>query len=78
MSPEFHVDICSPPDREKLVAHVMYGNEQVAEINQESVELQIELYANRSGEPWTFSYGAFLYALERARERLVGTQCDNR
>ena len=73
MGSEFHIDICSPPDREKLVAHVMYGDEQVAEINQESDDLRVELYARRSGDPWTFSYEEFLNAMRRAKERLVGS-----
>jgi hypothetical protein len=33
---KMRVSISSPPDREKLVAEVLYENEQWAEINQES------------------------------------------
>jgi hypothetical protein len=62
----------SPPDREKLVADIMFENEQWAELNQEQKELQVEFYARQSGEPWVFNFNDALDALERARKKLLG------
>ena len=67
---EHHVTIASPPDRDKLVAMVDIGNEQWAEINQESGELQIELYPRRDGQPWVFVLAEAIAAIEMARTRL--------
>lgn len=76
MSGLFRVDICSLQDREKLVADVVVlsepMNESVAEVNQESDQLMIELYPRASGEPWMFPYEEFMAALRRAKERLAG------
>ncbi|AKT39221.1 hypothetical protein [Chondromyces crocatus] len=72
MSREFRVTIASPPDREKLVAEIFFGDEQVAEIHQESDELQIEIYMHSSGKPWMLPYVDFMKAMSKARQRLVG------
>ena len=72
MSDTFRVSVTSPPDREKLVAEIWFGDEHVAEINQEKGELQIEIYARRSDEPWAFPHADYMEALSQARHRLVG------
>ena len=66
------VDIASPPDRERLVAQIMIGNEQWAEINQEQEELQIEIYPRQDGQPWIVDYKDIVEALAEARGRLLG------
>lgn len=64
---EFEILITSPPDREKLVAEIWSGENLVAEINQESDNLEIEIYAS---EKLVFSLDDLLEILERAKERL--------
>jgi hypothetical protein len=46
------VEIASPPDREYLVAPLMFEHEQWAEVDQESGSLTIEFYPRRDGQPW--------------------------
>ena len=41
----FRITVNSLPDRENLVAEIYYKYEQIAEINQETKELIIQLYA---------------------------------
>ena len=67
------VDLASPADREKLVAQLMVGNEQLAELNQEGESLQLEFYARRDGQPWVVEYSDFINALLQAKEKLVGS-----
>jgi hypothetical protein len=67
------IAIASPPDRDKLVAMIDFGNEQWAEINQGLGELVLEIYPRRDGKPWVFDFKDAITALERARERLIGT-----
>jgi hypothetical protein len=76
MSQGFRVDIASPPDRERLVAEVFFGHEQIAEVNQEAGKLQVEIYARPSSEPWVLDYQDFLQALTLATQRL--TSMDSR
>jgi hypothetical protein len=66
------VDLASPPDREKLVAQILYNNEQWAEFNQESDSLVLELYPRQDGKPWAFSFDEALSALQNAKKRLIG------
>ncbi|HEX8248147.1 MAG TPA: hypothetical protein VF599_08255 [Pyrinomonadaceae bacterium] len=70
MNNEIKVSICSPPDRKFLVAEIMLGNEQVAELNQEQNTLRLEIYPRRDGQPWLVSYEALLKALIKAKEHL--------
>ena len=71
MTSELHVEICSPPDREGLVAAAMLGNEQIAEVDQESGENRLEIYPRTSGEPWKLDLHAFVSALSEASSRLA-------
>jgi hypothetical protein len=71
---DIKLEIASPPDREKVVIQFMVGNEQVAELNQETESLQLELYARTDGQPWTIDYSGFIRALLDAKEKLAGSQ----
>jgi hypothetical protein len=64
------VIFASPPDREKLVAMIDFGNEQWAELNEEADRGVIELYPRRDGEPWVFDFDEMLLALDSAKQRL--------
>jgi hypothetical protein len=64
--------ISSPPDREKLVAEVFFGDEQWAELNQESGELRLEIYPRQNGQPWSLDFHDVIDALSQARNRLCG------
>lgn len=48
--------------------------ETVAEISQEAGDLEIEIYARRSGKPWAFSFEEFVDALIKAKKRLAGSE----
>ena len=65
------LDIASPPDREKVVIQMMVGSEQIAEVNQESESLQIEIYGRRDGHPWVLDYESLVLALQKAKTRLI-------
>jgi hypothetical protein len=66
------VEIISPPDRDKITASIMIGNEQWSEVNQESDRLQIEIYPCRNTGAWLFGFEETLEALIEAKKRLVG------
>src|SRR5262249_46670918 len=83
MSKKFTVYISSPPDREKLVAEILFGDreyqEQWAELNQEDATLRIEFYPKRDGQFWEFRFDAVMEALNEAKRRLTGIrQIDRR
>ena len=69
----FDIQIASPPDCDQLVAMILFGNEQWAELNQESQRLALEIYPRQDGKPWVFELDEALKALSIAKERLVGT-----
>jgi hypothetical protein len=71
MDTKIRVEIASPPDRNKLVANLIVGNEQLAEINQEGSELQLELYPRRDGGAWLIGFDEMVVALQAARRSLV-------
>jgi len=66
------VSLCSPPDREKLVAHISFENILWAELNQEGTELRIEFYARPDSKPWNISLAEAEAAIRLAKQRLVG------
>ena len=68
------LDLASPPDREQLVVQVMIGDEQFAEINQETDSLQIEIYGRRDGQPWTIDFDRLMVELANAKNRLIATR----
>ena len=65
------ISISSPPDREKLVAEIFFGDVQWAEINQERDALELEFYPRPDGEPWRINYTDALDALNEAKRRLI-------
>ena len=72
MKEKYQICISSPPDREKLVAEIFFGNVQWAEINQEHELLQIEFYPQPDGNPWQIDFCSAITALNEAKLRLVG------
>jgi hypothetical protein len=72
MKDAHRICISSPPDREKLVAEILFGDVQWAELNQEHDSLQVEFYPRPDGEPWRIDYKDALKALDEAKRRLVG------
>jgi hypothetical protein len=73
-SGEIRVEISSPPDRDFVVANIMVGTHEFAEINQEADSLQVEVYPRQDAEPWRLDYLELVRALELAKERLKGTR----
>ncbi|MBD3842883.1 MAG: hypothetical protein IE909_13565 [Campylobacterales bacterium] len=65
---KLRVEIASPPDREELVAEIWNGNQMIAEINQESGDLELEVYTTENSV--LFDYESFLIALIEAKEKL--------
>lgn len=66
----FRICISSPPDREKLVAEIFFGDTQWAEITQEREVLTLELYPRKDGLPWVFDLEQALTTLQAAKKRL--------
>ena len=67
---KIYLNLASPPDRELAVVQLMVESEQVAEVNQESESLQIEIYGRRDGLPWTIDLDDLLHALDNAKTKL--------
>ncbi|HOU57352.1 MAG TPA: hypothetical protein PL180_17335 [Spirochaetota bacterium] len=63
------IEVTSVPDREKLVAEIWLNNRLVAEINQESEELALELYVEK--DKLSIPLNDFIEALNHAKEKLV-------
>jgi hypothetical protein len=72
MKDKHQICISSPPDRAKLVAEILFGDTQWAEINQEREALEVEFYSRPDGEPWRIDYQDALNELEEAKWRLIG------
>ncbi len=72
MSTQWRVCISSPPDRDKLVAEIFFGDQQWAELNQEGLELQLQIYPRNDGKPWEIPYSQIISALEDAKNQLAG------
>ncbi len=68
---KFRITIASLPDRERLVAEILYEGVQWAEISHETDELIIQIYAYPSQKYWEFSFDEALEALQQARQRLL-------
>lgn len=64
--------LSSPPDREKLVAEIFYGDAQWAELNQERDTIEAIFYPRPDGEPWRIDYEDAQRALDEAKRRLDG------
>ena len=64
--------ITSPPDRERTVAEIWGDDDQLAEINDESGYVRVEIYPRLDGKPWLLPYDDLLQLLEQAKISLVG------
>jgi len=71
MVDQFKIELCSPPDRQKLVATIMINGEQWVELNQESGSLTLEIYPRQDGQPWVFDFDSAMDGLAKAKERLA-------
>jgi hypothetical protein len=71
MKGEFRICISSPPDREKLVAEIFFGDTQWAEINQEGDILEVEFYPRPDGKAWRIEYQDVIRVLDQAKQKLL-------
>lgn len=69
---KFRITIASLPDRECLVAEILYEGVQWAEISQETGELIIQIYLPSDKKYWEFPLEEALEAVEKAKKRLLG------
>lgn len=69
---KFRITIASLPDRERLVAEILYEGIQWAEISQETDDgLIIQFYSHPQKKHWEFLYNEAVQILEQARNRLL-------
>ncbi len=69
---EHGVILTSPPDREKLVAEIVFGDDVWAVINHETGQFEIEILPHPKGESRVFPVDGALAAIDRAHKRLLG------
>jgi hypothetical protein len=69
---KFRITLASLPDREHLVAEILYEGLQWAEISQESGELSIQFYSHPRQKCWEFPFDEALEVLEQAKKKLIG------
>ncbi len=62
------IEITSPPDRDELVAEIWDNDQMIAELNQESENLELEVYCSENSIQ--LDYESFLSALIEAKEKL--------
>lgn len=74
MTETLKISIASPPDRQKVVAQIDFGNEQFAEINQDTNIVHIELYPRSDGQPWKLPLLDVLEILNSAQNKLLTFQ----
>ena len=72
MTEKYRICISSPPDREKLVAEIFFGNIQWAELNQEGEILQMEFYSRPDGQPWQISFQDARLIMYKAKQKPIG------
>lgn len=67
----FVVEIASVSDREELVAEIWWEGGMVAEVQGTAARgFQLDIYARKSGEPWSFTLQNWLSVLAEAQRRL--------
>ncbi|MDE3046645.1 MAG: hypothetical protein KGJ02_08420 [Verrucomicrobiota bacterium] len=69
---KFRITIASLPDRENLVAEILYNGVQWAELSQEGKELIIQFYSHPRQDYWKFPLDEAFAALEEAKKRFIG------
>lgn len=67
----FRINIASLPDRENLVAEIVYDEVQWAEISQESEEMMIQFYPHPRQEFWEFPINEALLILQKPKKALL-------
>lgn len=67
----FRINVASLPDRENLVAEIVYDEVQWAEISQESEEMMIQFYPHPRQEFWEFPMNEALLLLQNAKKALL-------
>lgn len=65
---KFRITVASLPDREHLVAEILYEGIQWAEISQETGELIIQFYSHPRKKYWEFPIDEALKVLEQAKK----------
>jgi hypothetical protein len=68
---KFRITVASLPDREHLVAEILYEGVQWAEISQERGELVIQFYSNPRKKYWEFPMDEALKVLNQAKNKLL-------
>jgi hypothetical protein len=68
---KFRITIASLPDRERLVAEILYDGVQWAEISQETDEVAIQFYSHPRKKYWEFTYDEAIQVLEKAKNKLL-------
>lgn len=71
LNSQWDISLSSPPDRENLVAEILYNHIQVAEVSNENDKLHIQLYGHPINHCWDFEYDEFIQALAYAKLRLI-------
>ena len=67
----FRITIASLPDRENLVAEIVFKGYQFAEISQEEKEMKIQFYSHPKQKYWEFSLEEIQNIIEKAKNRLI-------
>lgn len=71
--PGITVQVASLPQREHVVAQLLYQGEQWGEISNEPGEgFILTLYPHRRGQAWRFSYDEAVEAIAEGKRRLLG------
>lgn len=68
---KFCITIASLPDRERLVAEILYEGVQWAEISQETDEVVVQFYTHPRKKYWEFTYDEAIQILEKAKNKLL-------
>ncbi|NGX56367.1 MAG: hypothetical protein K1060chlam5_00605 [Candidatus Anoxychlamydiales bacterium] len=68
---KFKITVGSLPDKNNLVADIIYENIQVAEISNENKELLIQIYCYKDKDYWEFSLEEFQKVIEQAKQKLI-------
>ena len=70
----YRINIISLPDREYLVAEIIYNGYQWVEINQEKGNLEIQFYPHPNKPYWEFNLEEALDVLAKAKQKLLGIE----
>lgn len=77
MKKEYEICICSPPDREEMVAEIFFEHIQLAEINQEKGFFEIEFYSRPDGTIWCIDFTLLVNVLKEAEKLLKKSNQEN-